>query len=139
MKDGKTREREPNFYLSFLFRWMGLMFPVPTLKPSLSFCNTNLYLKGDYKKEGIQVFTQVDSDGARGNGFKLKQGRFRLSVGEIFQSEWQGTGRPERLGMPPSLEVFKVRLDGALGNLIWCLMGSRQSLPMVGELELGDL
>ena len=41
--------------------------------------------------------------------------------------------------MPPSLEVFKVRLHGALGNLIWCLMGRRQSLPMVGELELGDL
>jgi len=33
------------------------------------------YLKGDYKPEGKQLFTQVDSDRIRGNGFKLKKGR----------------------------------------------------------------
>ena len=35
----------------------------------------------------------------------------------------------------PSLEVFKARLDGALGNPVWWEV----SLPMAGELELGDL
>jgi len=32
------------------------------------------YLKGTYKQEGNQHFTQVDSDGTRGNGFKVKKG-----------------------------------------------------------------
>ena len=35
----------------------------------------------------------------------------------------------------PSLEVFKVRLDGALSNPVWWEV----SLPMAGGLELGDL
>ena len=51
---------------------------------------------------------------------KLKEGRFRLDVGEVLYCE---SGEvlnscPERLWMPrPSLEVFKARLDGALGSL----------------------
>jgi len=35
----------------------------------------------------------------------------------------------------PSLEVLRVRLDGALGNLIWWVA----ALPMAGRLELNDL
>jgi len=34
------------------------------------------YLKGDYK-QGNQLFTWVDSDRTRGNGFKLKEGRYQ--------------------------------------------------------------
>jgi len=54
----------------------------------------------------------------RENVFKIKEERFRLDVGKkIF------TQRMERLPRlvvdAPSLEVFKARLDGVLGSLIW--------------------
>ena len=80
------------------------------------------YLKGAYKQEGSQLFERVDNSRTRGNGFKLKEGRFRLDVrGKFFAMRvvrfWNGC--PERLWMPrPSLEVFKARLDGALGSLV---------------------
>ena len=42
------------------------------------------FLKGVYKHEGNQFFTWVDRDRARGNGFKLKEGRFRSGDGEVL-------------------------------------------------------
>ena len=45
------------------------------------------YLRGDYKKEGNQHFTRVDSHRTRGNGFKLKEGRFTLDVRGKFFTE----------------------------------------------------
>jgi len=35
------------------------------------------YLKGAYRKDGEGLFTRVCSDRTRGNGCKLKEGRFR--------------------------------------------------------------
>ena len=35
------------------------------------------YLKGAFKQEGDQLLKWSDSDRTRGNGFKLKKGRFR--------------------------------------------------------------
>ena len=73
------------------------------------------YLKGDYKHKENQLFTRMESDRTRGNGLKLKEGRFRLDVeGSFFYGE---SGEVlEQVAL--SLEVFKARLDGALGNLI---------------------
>ena len=43
------------------------------------------YLKGAYKQEGSQLFERVDNGRTRGNGFKSKEGRFRLDVrGKFF-------------------------------------------------------
>ena len=46
---------------------------------------------------------------------------------------------PEGLWMPhPSLQVFKARLDGALGRLGWYYMWRLVALPAAGGLELRD-
>ena len=37
-----------------------------------------------YKKYGERIFTKAYSDRRRGNGFKLKEGRFRLSIKKNF-------------------------------------------------------
>ena len=37
-------------------------------------------LQGAYKQEGSQLFERVDNSRTRGNGFKLKAGRFQLDV-----------------------------------------------------------
>ena len=79
------------------------------------------YLKGVYKCEGNQHFIWVDSDRTRTNGFKLKEGSFRFDVRGKFVTEgvvrcWSRL--PGEVVDAPSLEVFKARLDGALGSPI---------------------
>ena len=38
------------------------------------------YLKGACKKDGEGPFTRACNDRTKGNGFKLKEGRFRLDI-----------------------------------------------------------
>ena len=42
------------------------------------------YIKGAYKKAGEGLFPRACSDRTRGNGFKLKEGRFRSGVRRKF-------------------------------------------------------
>ncbi|KFR04533.1 hypothetical protein Y956_09993, partial [Nipponia nippon] len=55
------------------------------------------------------------------NGFKLKEGRFRLDIRKTFFTvrvvkHWDRL--PREVVDAPSLQTFKARLDGALSNLI---------------------
>ncbi|KGL92670.1 hypothetical protein N301_04109, partial [Charadrius vociferus] len=78
------------------------------------------YLKGAYRRAGEGLFTRVYSDRTRGNGYKLEEGRFRLNIRKFFTlrvvRHWNRLLRD--VVEAPSLEVFKARLDVALGNLI---------------------
>ncbi|GAB0207536.1 hypothetical protein GRJ2_003219300 [Grus japonensis] len=79
------------------------------------------YLKGAYRKDGEGLFMREWSDRTRGNGFKLKEGQFRLDVRKKFFTvrvvrHWNRL--PSEVVEAPSLEVFKARLDGALGNVV---------------------
>ena len=56
-----------------------------------------------------------------GNGLELRQGRFRLDIGNNFFPEravrcW--TRLPGAVVESPSLEVFKNRVDVALGDMV---------------------
>ena len=42
------------------------------------------YLKRSYRKEGNRLLGKVSGDRTRGNGFKLKEGRFRVGCREKF-------------------------------------------------------
>jgi len=79
------------------------------------------YLKEAYMKDEEGLFTKVWSDRTRGNGCKLKEGRFRLDIRMKFFTmrvvkHWNRL--PREAVDAPSLEVFKARLDGALSNLV---------------------
>jgi len=79
------------------------------------------YLKGGYKKAGEGLFTRACCNRTSVNGFKLKEGMFRLDIRKKFFTmrvvrHWNRLSR-EAVDAP-SLAVFKARLDGALSNLV---------------------
>ena len=77
--------------------------------------------EGGYKDAGEGLFIRDCSDRTRGDGFKLKQGRFRLDQRQkLFPvrvlRHWHRV--PREAVAAPSLAVLKARLDGAWSNLL---------------------
>ncbi|KAK4831134.1 hypothetical protein QYF61_015437 [Mycteria americana] len=90
------------------------------------------YLKGAYKKDGETLFGSVCCDRTRGNGFKLKKGRFRLDIRKKFftvrvMKHWNRL--PREVVDAPSLETFKM-LDMPTRNsaLLDLLLTNREDL-----------
>ena len=79
------------------------------------------YLKRAYRKDRDKLFSRACCDRTRGNGFKLKEGRFRPDIRKKFFTvrvvkHWHRL--PKEVIDAPSLETFKVRLDRALSSLL---------------------
>jgi len=80
-----------------------------------------LYLKGVYRKDGENILSRACCYRTRSNGFKLRESRFRLDIRKKFfmiqvVKHWMRL--PREVVEAPSLEPFKVGLDGTLNNLI---------------------
>jgi len=79
------------------------------------------YLKGACRKDGENLFSRACCDRTRSNGFKLREGRFRLDMRKkllMMRVVKHWNRLPREVVEAPSLEPFKARLHGALSNLV---------------------
>ncbi|KAK4826215.1 hypothetical protein QYF61_006159 [Mycteria americana] len=90
------------------------------------------YLKGAHKKNGDKLFSRACCDRTRSNGFKLKEGRFRLDIRKKFFTvrvvkHWN---RLDREVDEEADEAFCKQLAGVSQSL---------ALVLVGDFNLPDI
>lgn len=89
----------------------------PLLCPAMAqLCNS---LKGGWGEVGAGLFYHACSEMTRGNGLKLRQGRFRLDIGKIFftvRVVRHCNRLPRQEVQLPALQVFKQCLGLVLGD-----------------------
>ena len=83
--------------------------------------NASKYLQGGGQEDGARLFAVVPSNRTRGNGQKLKPGKFQLNRSKNFftlrvTEPWNRL--PRGAGESP-LEIFKTHLDAVLCSLLW--------------------
>ena len=79
------------------------------------------FLKRGSRGGGPDLLSLVTSNRTRGNGMKLRQGKFRLDIRKRFFTErvvghWNRL--PREVVMAPSLSEFKEHLDNAFSHMV---------------------
>ncbi|GAB0208078.1 mitochondrial enolase superfamily member 1 [Grus japonensis] len=79
------------------------------------------YLKGAYRKDGEGLFIRECGDRTRGDGFKLKEGRFRLNVRKKFftvraVSPWRKDDGEQRFHLQPMEDPTQEQVEAPEGG-----------------------